>query len=596
MRKTEQLDGPSLVVQVEVWGIAQPVEVNVTSNTTVKMIKQKVVLLLDSQYTLFKGKKNLDNNQFAFALGVRNGDKLKLIDNSFIEKQITRLEHDFDKYQRELATQLTIDTDDIFCMDRPINRNLPSGFDEPNESGEQIDLELQSGEYQSLTPHEKIDLAYQKIISYSGHKIGPKIGPNTEKGREEAYFRKWTKIVEVYYDKQREPMYYLQNHQEILQPDFEFPDYDEEFDGDDAEEDGELLAIKKKEISDDEFMKPFHFYRDQLIIMSNKLQQVIQFGNPPVLNKAILLIYRAAALYPRIFLRKLQDHSLESIQLIKQSFLIESQIDLTKFMDNPVALSSLMRFRYFQYADLIHDSCVNKIEKNVDKFLQGQDIQTQPDMNDMNNSKMKSTEILKQQQSSQSSDISNSQIKGLNNIDVLQGEVLGVIQAAPIHLIHFVHSNLERYIPLFTDKKNLLFEYIRIWPHEFGSIINIQEIALPAFRKDKVTIFQAQQKSIQNTLSSFNAQDEQFEIRFNEEPGLVLTYNVSSADNTKNLQAEIVGKVNERLGGSQSGQRKNKKKKSFGRTRLVPKVEEIDGDDDQSMNKDKDQNPSGDVD
>ncbi|KAA6315889.1 MAG: hypothetical protein EZS28_055344, partial [Streblomastix strix] len=54
MRKTEQLDGPPLVVQVEVWGIAQPVEVNVTSNTTVKMIKQKVVLLLDSQYTLFK--------------------------------------------------------------------------------------------------------------------------------------------------------------------------------------------------------------------------------------------------------------------------------------------------------------------------------------------------------------------------------------------------------------------------------------------------------------------------------------------------------------------------------------------------------------
>ncbi|KAA6395175.1 MAG: hypothetical protein EZS28_009301 [Streblomastix strix] len=117
-------------------------------------------------------------------------------------------------------------------MDKPVERNYPDGVEDYIQWGGTLDLEFSIGDYSKLNLHQKIDLAYKRMVDV-GLDLFPLPPPSTspdipdiiydeqyEQIRQDQYFSKWIKQNEYMSSKNKEFYYYLmENEDEIMNTD-----------------------------------------------------------------------------------------------------------------------------------------------------------------------------------------------------------------------------------------------------------------------------------------------------------------------------------------------------------------------------------------
>ncbi|KAA6370488.1 MAG: hypothetical protein EZS28_033985, partial [Streblomastix strix] len=284
-------------------------------------------------------------------------------------------------------------------MDIPIERNLPDGVEEYILQGGALDLEFSIGEYSQLNLHQKIDLAYKKMVDVGQDMIPlpPPTSPDIihdeqyEQQRQDAYFNKWIKQNEHLYSKYKEFYYYLiENEDEIMSTDItkdhqikmseiEISDYGEEFD-DVFNNHGEFLGPNEEEISEDEFDQICEKFEAQ-----DKIKTPVRASSSPLLytneyRKAYLMFLRTSALNPRRFITRFMDYNYKPINpfrnrierwRILQIHKIKDNLDLlnTYLVNMYIILCSSMREEIVEY----ESDPMNVFKRNIKNQLKTQE-------------------------------------------------------------------------------------------------------------------------------------------------------------------------------------------------------------------------------
>ncbi|KAA6402802.1 MAG: hypothetical protein EZS28_001670 [Streblomastix strix] len=237
-------------------------------------------------------------------------------------------------------------------------------------------------------------------------------------------------------------------------------------------------------------------------------------------RRANLLLYRTGALNPRIFVQHFKNQNYYPMVIFQR----QSDSIIARFQDNLAAVNNLLGFHYIQLSEVARDKAFNKI------------------LVDTNQNQISIPQNMSQQQL-QSISSSSQSIQGEIDIDILQSEILGVMKFFPIYLIHFVACNSHRYVDFFRGSFKHAFEFLKRWPcdSEAAAYYGNQILPLISMFGDKV--FTAKNSLILKTQFEGEITVEEYEITFDEEPGVVLHFQKSSNISAETLKVDFIDKV-----------------------------------------------------
>ncbi|KAA6376977.1 MAG: hypothetical protein EZS28_027495, partial [Streblomastix strix] len=327
------------------------------------------------------------------------------------------------------------------------------------------------------------------------------------------------------------------------------------------------LGLKKQEITKEEFESIAQNYAVQYKIQN---QHELQNHSKVVLQgfrEAYLMMYRTGTLNARLFMEHLFDENFEPCQLFKQKHLARDFNIFQLNKNNPPAINNYLRYKYVSALETMRTvrlrtafSKLNPLQilesnqphRRPNSRSPPEYEQHQPNFNiPFPPNQFSSSSQYQTFPTSQSSYNNKEQNSVSSNIEQLESEILGVVNSFPEHIIQFIHSNLERYLPLLTNPSNFIYLFIQQYPgeeHGQHGIDFFKKQVIDAYQKEKKNIFHANQRLVdtkQQQSSSYQNQAElEYEISFDEVSDCQLHYIVSPDVSVNDLQSVIQIEVN----------------------------------------------------